>query len=90
MVFKMIVIYFTQKVLNRLIDFVHSIDDPLLGLIHRAERLLIDLAETDDDDVPIPLTSQELRRLADVQEIVSSSDDPVIAFLEMVISDHSK
>ena len=37
-----------------MIDFVHSMDDPLLGLIHRAERLLIDLAETDDDDVPIP------------------------------------
>ena len=89
MVFKMIVIYCTQSVLDRLIEFVHSAEDPLLEMIHRAERLLIDLAESEDDDVPIPLSPNELRRLADVQEIVSTSKDPVVAFLEMVISDHS-
>ena len=84
-------VYLSQAVLDRLIDFVNCISDPLLSLIRRAEVLF----DPSDTEVCCEVYPSELRRLADIQEqIGDKDDDEVLKILQLLIKsqigDHSK
>lgn len=83
---KGITIFLSESIIERLIDYVVSISDPLLVLIRRAEELLI---RQDKLEVPCVIYANELRRLADIQETLgnhSDEDNDLTFLLKLFIS----
>ena len=81
----MIFIELCERILEKLITFVVSIDDPLFTLIRRAENIMCD---TKSDVARVEIFSSELRRLADVQDQtnpISHEEDIVIRLLKMLV-----
>lgn len=71
-------IFLDDKTLDRLIDFVVCIGDPLLSLVRRAEDKQL---SSGNNEISCPIYSDELRRLADIQEAVNKKSDPDIKTL---------
>lgn len=67
--FNLVKIFLNQTLLDRLIEYVVCITDPLLYLIRRAEELLL---RSSLEDVPCVIYADELRRLADIQEQIGN------------------
>jgi hypothetical protein len=66
---EVIKIFLNEETLERLIEYVFDICDPLLCLIRRAEDLLL---RSSDNQVCCDIYADELKRLSEIQEEIGN------------------
>ena len=73
-------ISFTFELIDLLIDYVFSISDPLLELIHRVERLLTDLDEN-SIDYEVSYDDEKLRLIQVVNQLIMEDQQVPISLV---------